>query len=236
MGRAGSPRRGPRLLDADDARPLHRPTGAGPGDVDGGGGDDDAADRRARLRQRLQAPARAGQGAGDAWTCCPTAGSRSASAPDGWRADYARAGIPYDRPGVRIDRFEEALAVIKGAMARRAVLVRRRALHDHRLRRPARSRCSGRIRRSSSAAAGGGCCRSPPARPTSSASTARMAAGVVGPDGDRLDDPGGGRREGGDRAPGGRRAGGDDRAEHPRVHRPRHRRPRPARSRRSPDS
>ena len=36
----------------------------------------------------------------------------------GWmRSDYAESGMPYDRPGVRIDRFEEALAVIKGLMA-----------------------------------------------------------------------------------------------------------------------
>lgn len=36
----------------------------------------------------------------------------------GWMAsDYEASGIAYDRPGVRIDRFEEGLAVIKGAMA-----------------------------------------------------------------------------------------------------------------------
>jgi probable F420-dependent oxidoreductase len=36
----------------------------------------------------------------------------------GWMAsDYEASGIGYDRPGVRIDRFEEALAVIKGAFA-----------------------------------------------------------------------------------------------------------------------
>ena len=36
----------------------------------------------------------------------------------GWMAsDYAVSGIAYDSPGVRIDRFEEALAVIKGALA-----------------------------------------------------------------------------------------------------------------------
>jgi probable F420-dependent oxidoreductase len=35
----------------------------------------------------------------------------------GWMiADYEQAGIPYDRAGVRIDRFVEGLAVIKGAM------------------------------------------------------------------------------------------------------------------------
>ena len=32
----------------------------------------------------------------------------------GWlKTDYEQSGIPYDRPGVRIDRFEEGLAVIK---------------------------------------------------------------------------------------------------------------------------
>ena len=36
----------------------------------------------------------------------------------GWMAsDYEASGISYDRPGVRIDRFEEGLAVIKGVMA-----------------------------------------------------------------------------------------------------------------------
>lgn len=36
----------------------------------------------------------------------------------GWMiSDYEQLGIPYDRPGVRIDRFVEGLAVIRGAMA-----------------------------------------------------------------------------------------------------------------------
>lgn len=36
----------------------------------------------------------------------------------GWmRSDYEQSGIPYDRPGVRIDRFEEGLKVVKGAFA-----------------------------------------------------------------------------------------------------------------------
>ncbi|MCX7619824.1 MAG: TIGR03621 family F420-dependent LLM class oxidoreductase [Acidimicrobiales bacterium] len=36
----------------------------------------------------------------------------------GWmRTDYEQAGIPYDRPGVRIDRFEEGLAIVKGLFA-----------------------------------------------------------------------------------------------------------------------
>jgi len=36
----------------------------------------------------------------------------------GWmRSDYDEAGMTYDRPGVRVDRFAEGLAVIKGLMA-----------------------------------------------------------------------------------------------------------------------
>jgi probable F420-dependent oxidoreductase len=36
----------------------------------------------------------------------------------GWMiSDYERAGMNYERPGVRIDRFAEGLAVIKGVMA-----------------------------------------------------------------------------------------------------------------------
>jgi probable F420-dependent oxidoreductase len=36
----------------------------------------------------------------------------------GWqRTDYDRAGIPYDPPGVRIDRMEEALPILKGLLA-----------------------------------------------------------------------------------------------------------------------
>jgi probable F420-dependent oxidoreductase len=35
----------------------------------------------------------------------------------GWlESDYRSTGMPYDRPGVRIDRFEEAIAVIKAAL------------------------------------------------------------------------------------------------------------------------
>jgi probable F420-dependent oxidoreductase len=36
----------------------------------------------------------------------------------GWMiSDYEQLGLPYDRPGVRIDRFVEGLAIIKGVMA-----------------------------------------------------------------------------------------------------------------------
>jgi probable F420-dependent oxidoreductase len=36
----------------------------------------------------------------------------------GWmRTDYEQSGIPYDRPGVRVDRFEEAVQIITGLLA-----------------------------------------------------------------------------------------------------------------------
>jgi len=36
----------------------------------------------------------------------------------GWmKTDYEQSGIPYDRPGVRIDRFEEGLAIMKGLLS-----------------------------------------------------------------------------------------------------------------------
>ena len=36
----------------------------------------------------------------------------------GWmRAEYDRAGLPYDRNGVRVDRLEESIAVLKGCLA-----------------------------------------------------------------------------------------------------------------------
>lgn len=39
----------------------------------------------------------------------------------GWMAvDYERSGIPYDRPGVRIDRFLEGLDIVRGAMGQGA--------------------------------------------------------------------------------------------------------------------
>ena len=107
----------------------------------------------------------------------------------GWMTtDYEQSGIPYDRAGVRVDRMEEGLAVIKG-----------------RCRPTARSRFAGEHytitgldglpkpvqrprRRSSSAAAASACWRSPPARPTSSASTRTCAAGAIGPEAARVDD------------------------------------------------
>ena len=101
----------------------------------------------------------------------------------GWMTtDYEQSGIPYDRPGVRIDRMEEGIAVIKGLFADGPVQLRGRALHDHRARRPAQAGAAAapadphRRRRPAGARA------SRRARPTSSASTRTSTAGEVGPD------------------------------------------------------
>ena len=172
LGRAGPAGRGPRLLDADDARPLHRSAGPDAGAVDGGRGHDHAADRRPRVRQRLQAPASCWPRSWPPWTCC-RGGRVEIGLGAGWmESDYAHAGIPYDRAGVRIDRFEEAHRRHQGGDGRRAVLVRRRALHDHRLRRPAEAGAAPAPAAAHRRRRAAGPRRSPPARPTSSASTA----------------------------------------------------------------
>ena len=55
----------------------------------------------------------------------------------GWMTeDYTWTGIPHDRAGVRIDRMIESVEVLRGPVGRGCVLVRRRALHDHRDERP----------------------------------------------------------------------------------------------------
>ena len=59
----------------------------------------------------------------------------------GWnKPEYDAIGLPFDPVGVRVSRLTEAVAIIKGCFGPRAVQLRRRALHDHRLRRPAEAR------------------------------------------------------------------------------------------------
>ena len=91
--------RGPRLRHGDDARPLHRPAGTGAGAHRGRRGHHHLACRRARVRQRLPAPGRARQGAGD----------------DGRAVGRARR----DRPRGRVDG-ERLRAVGDRPRARRA--------------------------------------------------------------------------------------------------------------------
>ena len=104
----------------------------------------------------------------------------------GWkRSDYDEAGLEYDRPGVRIERLAESLAVMKalwtlrrpGAFLRRPLRARRRGRHAAR-------RSVVRIRRSASAGEAGGSSRSPAreadivaVNPTMTAGRARRVAG-----------------------------------------------------------
>ena len=85
----------------------------------------------------------------------------------GWQEnEHEQYGIELGPPGVRIDRFEEALRGADRAAARAGHDGRRRALPAHRRGLPSRSRCRTRCR-SSSAARATACSASSPATPTS---------------------------------------------------------------------
>ena len=101
----------------------------------------------------------------------------------GWMTvDYEKAGIPLDRPGVRIARLAESIAVLKGLLADGPFTFHGRALPDHRPRRACRSRCSSRTRRSSSAAAGRRSWRSRRARRHIVGINANLRGGVAASD------------------------------------------------------
>ena len=149
----------------------------------------------------------------------------------GWMiTDYEQSGMPYDRPGVRIDRFVEGLAIIKGAMGAGAVLVHQGTHYTvtelRRLPKPVQAPCPPIL-------IGGGGKRvlGIAAREADIVGiNGTMHAGVDRPRRDRVDDRRGGRREGRHRARRGRRTAAGDRDERPRVHGQRHRRPRRQRS------
>ena len=67
----------------------------------------------------------------------------------GWMTvDYEKAGMALDRPGVRIARLAESIAILKGLFARRPVLASRVSTTRSPSSTVNRSRCSGRTRRS----------------------------------------------------------------------------------------
>ena len=184
FARAGPQGRGARLLDAVHARPLRRPR---------------RSRRWSRSRSRPRPPTtlRVGmlvlgndykhpvgrrQGSGDARPAVRRpARARHRRGLDDRRLRAGRASATTG-PACASTRLAEAIAVMKGAVGRRAVHFARRALHDHRLRRRCRSRCSSRTRRSSSAAAAARCCGSPGGRPTSSGINPNLRAGEIGAD------------------------------------------------------
>ena len=101
----------------------------------------------------------------------------------GWmRTDYEQAGIAYDHPAVRVDRFEEAVEVVKGLLRTDGPFSFHGAHYEvigHTLTpRP----CSSPGHRSSSAAAAGGCSPSRRDTPTSSASTSTCGRARAGPE------------------------------------------------------
>ena len=133
---AGPQDRGARVRDVVPARPLHR-------HADGADGRRWRSRPRRRRRcasarscsttttsTRRSSPRRSRRSTGSR-----TAGSSSGIGAGWMKVDYDALGLPYDPAGVRIDRLEEALAVIKGCVGPGAVQLRGHALHDHRLQR-----------------------------------------------------------------------------------------------------
>ena len=151
--RFSEPGRGPRLLHAVHARPFRRHAArADARHRDGGGVHDDTARRRARLRQRLQAPRDPRQGDGDD----RRAHRGALRARHRRRLDEGR--LRSARPPVRLGRGADR-APRRGAPGDQGLLGRRRVqLQGRRTTRSptttrSRSRCRSRGRRSSSVAA-----------------------------------------------------------------------------------
>lgn len=87
----------------------------------------------------------------------------------GWlRKEYAQAGLSFDPAGVRVERLEEAIIVLKGLFAGGAVDVSG-ATTASTASKASPSLCRCRIRPSSSAQGARGCSLWPGGRPTSSA-------------------------------------------------------------------
>ena len=88
----------------------------------------------------------------------------------GWRvSDYRQLGIPYDRPGVRIDRLAESLGLIQRLLGGEKVTHAGPFLHARGCSGGADARAAP-ASASCSEAAGRGCCAWQPPRPPSSAS------------------------------------------------------------------
>ena len=102
----------------------------------------------------------------------------------GWMTRRLRAAPASrsTRAGVRIARLAESLAIVKGALGRRAVHASRASTTRSRTRRVTRSRCSSRTRRSHRRRRPQDAAARRRARPTSSASTPTCAAGEIGAD------------------------------------------------------
>src|SRR5207253_7480209 len=77
------------------------------------------------------------------------------------KAEYDSAGIPFDPPGVRVDRLEEAIRVLKGLFGTEPLTFAGKHYAVTRLD-GFPSRCSGRIRRFSSGPPASACSRSRP--------------------------------------------------------------------------
>ena len=102
----------------------------------------------------------------------------------GWmKTDYEEAGLTYDTPRVRVERFEEAVQVVQGLLRTDGPFSFDGPTTGCTSTPCFPGRSNSRVRRSSSGAAAGGCCPSRRGTPTSSASmpTCATAPGVPRP-------------------------------------------------------
>ena len=113
---------------------------------------------------------------------CATAGSSSASARAGCGPTTTRSACPTTRPAVRVDRFEEALHVIKQCFAGEHVHASRRALPHHRLRGVAEAGAAAAARRSSIGGGGKRVLRSPAREADIVGINPNLRAGAIGLD------------------------------------------------------
>ena len=175
VGRAGAHDRRARLLHAVHARPLRRHCARADGRAAvRGRRHHDAAHRDARARQRLQAPGRGRQGSRHPRRAVRRpARVRARRRVDDRRLRSTRHAV---RPPRRSHRAPGRSARGReGRVGRRRVRLRRRALHDHRVRRAAEAAAAAASADPRRAAAARRCCGSRGARPTSSASTPSSA-------------------------------------------------------------
>ena len=126
-----------RLQRPGHPGPPHRAARADPGDGRDRRRDRAAPGRDVRAQQRPPPPGRPGPGPGHDRLLSAAVGSRSGSGPAGASPSTTRSALPSTRSACGSRRLDEGIAVLKGCFADGPVHLPRRALHDHRPRRPA---------------------------------------------------------------------------------------------------
>ena len=105
------------VIGPGPALSRHQSSGAGrrrrAGDGGRDRGDQHDQGRCSRVLRRLPPAGRCSPRRWRRSTSSPTGDSNSASAPGGSSAEYEAMGVPWDRAGVRLDRLEETIALLR---------------------------------------------------------------------------------------------------------------------------